>query len=212
MGHRWIPALAALGAACGPSQQTPSPPPVLREVPRSELRAVGEFAVFRDRTERSQALFLEASRVLLHPRCANCHPAGDVPHQGMDLALHDPPVVRGPDNHGVAGMQCMGCHQDRNQPYTRVPGAPNWHLAPLEMAWVGQTPAAICAQLKDPKRNGGKTLAQIVDHSAHDKLVGWGWTPGADREPAPGTQQQFGALIAAWVETGAACPDDKERP
>lgn len=212
MGHRWIPALAALGAACGPSQQTPSPAPVLREVPRSELRAVGEFAVFRDRTERSQALFLEASRVLLHPRCANCHPAGDVPHQGMDLALHDPPVVRGPDNHGVAGMQCMGCHQDKNQPYTRVPGAPNWHLAPLEMAWVGQTPAAICAQLKDPKRNGGKTLAQIVDHSAHDKLVGWGWTPGADREPAPGTQQQFGALIAAWVETGAACPDDKERP
>jgi len=29
--------------------------------------------------------------------------------------------------------------------------------------------------------------------------------PGA-RTPAPGTQAQFGALIDAWVATGAACP------
>ena len=28
----------------------------------------------------------------------------------------------------------------------------------------------------------GKTLAQLVDHNAHDKLVAWGWAPGADRE------------------------------
>jgi len=52
----------------------------------------------------------------------------------------------------------------------------------------------------------GKTLAQIQEHMAHDSLVGWGWRPGGTREPAPGTQAQFGALIAAWIESGAACP------
>jgi hypothetical protein len=111
---------------------------------------------------------------------------------------------------GVPGMECGTCHQDRNQPLTRVPGAPDWHLAPIEMAWVGKSAAYICKQLKDPARNGGKTLAQLVEHTTHDQLVGWGWAPGADREPAPGTQQQFGALTAAWVETGAECPDEPE--
>ncbi len=199
--------LVVASTACGGGTPRSNPPLVLREVPVTELRAVGDFAGIADRTARSQALFGEASRVLMHPRCINCHPAGDVPHHGMQLQLHDPPVLRGEGDRGVAGMQCAACHQDRNQPMTRVPGAPNWHLAPREMAWVGRSAGAICEQLKDPKRNGGKTLAQIVEHSAHDELVGWGWTPGADRAPAPGTQQQFGALVAAWVETGAACPD-----
>jgi hypothetical protein len=122
--------------------------------------------------------------------------------------LHDPPVVRGPGDHGVVGMQCTGCHQDRNQEMTRVPGAPHWALAPIEMAWVGKTPHHICEQMKDPKRNGGKNLAQIVEHNGHDELVAWGWNPGAGREPAPGTQEQFGAIVAAWVETGAECPEE----
>jgi hypothetical protein len=80
------------------------------------------------------------------------------------------------------------------------------------MAWDGKAPRAICEQLKDPKRNGGKTLAQIAHHNAHDELVAWGWRPGADREPAPGTQKQFGALFEAWVETGAECPPEGARP
>ena len=193
--------------ACG-SQQPAAPPPRPTVADAPGLRAPASFEAIADRTERSRALFAEASRVLLHPRCVNCHPAGDVPHQGMQLAFHDPPVVRGPDNFGVPGNQCRTCHQDRNQAMTRVPGAPDWHLAPIEMAWVGKSAAAICEQLKDPKRNGGKTLAKIVDHSGHDALVGWGWAPGHDREPAPGTQAQFGALMAAWAETGAHCPKE----
>jgi hypothetical protein len=202
----WL-CVAVLG--CGGPRATPTATPPLREVPPTELRAVADFAPIADRSARSRALFLEASRVLLHPRCVNCHPDGDVPHQGMQLAFHDPPVQRGPKDQGVPGMECGTCHQDRNQQLTRVPGAPNWHLAPIEMAWVGKSAAYVCNQMKDPKRNGGKSLAQIVEHNAHDELVGWGWTPGADREPAPGTQQQFGALIAAWVETGAECPEEE---
>jgi len=72
---------------------------------------------------------------------------------------------------------------------------------------VGQ----ICEQIKDPKRNGGKTLAAIHEHMAHDSLVGWAWMPGGNREPAPGTQAQLGALIGAWIQSGAACPHPDDR-
>jgi hypothetical protein len=41
---------------------------------------------------------------------------------------------------------------------------------------------------------------------AEDHLVGWAWNPGDGRKPAPGTQAQFGALVQAWIDTGAKCP------
>ena len=194
-------------ASCGGKQSAPTERVELRRPGPNELLGIADFNAIRDRATRSRALFGEISRVLVHPRCINCHPSGDVPHQ-RTMELHDPPVVRGPADNGVAGLECTSCHQDRNQVLTRVPGAPKWHLAPIEMAWVGKSVSYICNQIKDPKRNGGKTLAQLVEHNGHDKLVAWGWAPGADREPAPGTQAQFGALTAAWVETGAECPEE----
>jgi hypothetical protein len=185
----------------------------LGPMPNNQLHAVGDFGVIADRADRSRALFLEASRVFLHPRCVNCHPNGDVPAQGMQMTPHQPPVTRGPDNHGVVGMECTSCHQDRNLVQARVPGVPDWHLAPREMAWIGKTPRQICEQIKDRTRNGGKSLDQIIEHNAHDRaLVAWGWSPGSDREPAPGSQEQFGAIVAAWVETGAECPSEGARP
>jgi hypothetical protein len=206
-------ALLALACACARGQAEEAPkgggrPPASP----GQLRGADSFAEIADRAERSRALFAEASRVFMHPRCLNCHPDGDTPHQGMDLSVHDPPVVRGPDDKGVVGVQCTSCHQDHNLELARVPGAPQWHLAPRVMAWVGKSPHAICEQMKDPARNGGRTLAQIVEHNAHDPLVAWGWNPGHDREPAPGTQEQLGRLIAAWVETGAECPSEGARP
>jgi hypothetical protein len=74
------------------------------------------------------------------------------------------------------------------------------------MAWQRRSLPEICAQVKDPARNGGHSLAEIVEHMARDSLVGWAWSPGAGREPAPGTQATFGALIKAWADAGAACP------
>ncbi|MDY7228583.1 Isoquinoline 1-oxidoreductase subunit [Hyalangium rubrum] len=202
------------GAACGRRQPESAMrlSDVLPPVAPNELRTPEAFAVIGDKSERSKALFLEASRVLLHPRCANCHPDGDSPYQGTEWKPHDPPVVRGPEDKGVVGMECTSCHQDKNLELARVPGAPNWHVAPRSMAWVGRTPRAICEQLKDPARNGGKTLAQLVEHNGHDELVAWGWQPGAGREPAPGSQERFGAITAAWVETGAECPSEEARP
>jgi len=170
------------------------------------LSAPAAFAGIADRSARSQALFGEVTRVLLHPRCLNCHPADDTPRQGDSAWRHDPPVARGTDDHGVPAMQCAACHQDRNLTHARVPGAPDWHLAPRSMAWMGRSAGEICAQLKDPQRNGGKTLEQIHRHTAEDALVAWGWEPGAGRTKAPGTQEEFAALVRAWIDTGAVCP------
>ena len=170
------------------------------------LKNPTEFSAIADQAERSRALFVEAGKVILSPRCQNCHPKGERPSQADDMHPHQPLVVRGADDKGAIAMRCTTCHQTANFEPAGVPGAPKWHVAPLEMAWQGKSLGQICEQIKDPSRNGKRTLAQIHDHMAHDELVGWGWHPGGERTPAPGTQQQFGELIAAWIKTGAACP------
>jgi hypothetical protein len=170
------------------------------------LKSPADFAGIADPAERSRALFAEAGKVIQSPRCQNCHPAGARPTQGDDMHPHLPLVVRGKDDHGAIAMRCAACHQVANFQPAGVPGAPGWHVAPVEMAWQGKSLGAICEQIKDPARNGRRTLAQIHDHMAHDALVGWGWHPGGTRAPAPGTQAQFGALVDAWIKTGAACP------
>lgn len=172
----------------------------------ADLKPVSDFSNIADKDARAVALFTEAGKVIMSPRCLNCHPAGDRPHQGDDSHLHEPLVVRGVGGMGVPGMHCTTCHGAENFDPGRVPGHPLWHLAPIEMAWVGKSLGEICVQIKDPARNGGKSLDDLVHHMGEDSLVGWGWHPGAGRTPAPGTQQEFGALIKAWVESGAACP------
>jgi hypothetical protein len=164
------------------------------------------FQTIADPAARSAAAFKEVGKVLTHPRCVNCHPAGDRPLQHERGQIHQPPVERGADGFGLVSMRCSSCHQNANFDPGRVPGHPHWHLAPREMAWQGKTLAEICAQLKDPARNGGRSLAQIREHIAADSLVGWAWAPGFGREPAPGTQKEAGALITAWIKDGAACP------
>ena len=57
------------------------------------------------------------------------------------------------------------------------PGNPNWHMLPptMKMVFQGKTPAELARQLKDSKRNGGKTLEEIIHHIAEDSLVLTGW-------------------------------------
>jgi hypothetical protein len=170
------------------------------------LKPVSAFDHIADKNERAVALFTEAGKVIQSPRCVNCHPAGDRPQQGDDGHPHQPLVVRGDDGFGAIGMRCMTCHGPANFDPGGVPGNPKWHLAPLEMAWVGKSLAEICVQIKDPERNGGMSMQELIHHMAEDDLVGWGWHPGVGRTPAPGTQKEFGELIKAWVDSGAACP------
>jgi hypothetical protein len=179
-----------------------------RGQPPAPLKSPQDFASITDPAERSRALFAELGKVLQSPRCQNCHPAGERPTQGDDLHAHLPLVVRGVDDHGATAMRCSTCHQAANVEPAGVPGNPKWAVAPLAMAWQGRSLAQICEQIKDPQRNGHRTLAQIHAHMAHDDLVGWAWHPGGARTPAPGTQARFGALVDAWIRTGAQCPQD----
>jgi hypothetical protein len=187
-------------------------PSLLAGYARSEntsrgLAAPESFASISDTAARSAAMFTELGKVLTHPRCVNCHPAGDYPRQGEDGRPHQPPVERGADGHGLPAMRCSSCHQKANFDPGRVPGHPEWHLAPREMAWESKTLGEICAQIKDPNRNGNRTVEELIHHIGEDTLVGWAWAPGYGRQPAPGTQAQAGALVEAWVKTGAACPN-----
>jgi hypothetical protein len=171
------------------------------------LRPAAAFAGIANPAQRSAALFQEAGKVIQNPRCMNCHPAGDRPLQGDDSHLHIPAVQRGAGNIGVPGLYCTTCHQQANYDAVGIPGHPQWSLAPIEMAWQGKSLAEICTQIKDPARNGGRSMADLVHHMAEDSLVGWGWHPDVGRTPVPGSQQVFGELIKAWADTGAVCPE-----
>lgn len=202
-------AVAGLLAGCGTRPRDAAPrsmdgPP--REV--RGLRNAASFAGVADARLRAEALFTEAGKVLLHPRCVNCHPSTERPLQTDAQRPHQPPVVRGETGHGVAGMRCTTCHQSENVELGgwSVPGHPVWHLAPATMAWAGKSLAAICAQIKDPARNGGRDLEAVVEHMAEDSLVGWAWEPGSGRRAAPGTQAVFGKLLQGWAAAGAHCP------
>ncbi|AMN40465.1 hypothetical protein RHPLAN_20210 [Rhodoplanes sp. Z2-YC6860] len=174
------------------------------------LKEPEAFQQIQDRSERSQAIFVELGKVLTHPRCMNCHPAGDQPLQGVDHKIHYPPAHREGTN--VSGETCSSCHSDRNFPvpaptsFKSIPGHPRWDLAPKSMAWEGKSLAEICRQIKDPDRNGGRDLGLLQEHIAKDDLVAWGWSPGEGREPVPGSQELAGKLVQAWIDSGAVCP------
>lgn len=196
-------AAMALVAASGVSAQeiapTPTPP---APAPQAVDRAAGLAAWDRIYT------------VFSHPRCANCHvedarPRWSGANYGPKPRVHAFNVQRGADGSGFgnAGMRCTTCHFSSNSNVLNgPPGAENWHLAPAEMAWFGKSSNHICEQIKDPLRNGDRTLAEVAEHVRTDALVGWGWSPGPGREPAPGSADETFAAIEAWSAAGAPCP------
>lgn len=202
-GFRLWPLLlaAAWVAAAG---SPPGPAPLVTHTFASAATAATAPQPAKADAARSAAAFRRMTEVLRHPRCMNCHPQGDFPRQGDERRRHDQGVVRGADDHGVVAMRCSTCHSDQN--VDEVPGAPHWGLAPLSMAWEGLSDAQLADQLKDPKRNGGKTLEQIYEHMAHDKLVLWAWDPGAGRQPPPIGHQEFARLVREWIDNGAVSP------
>ena len=194
--------LLASAAACGGKTQ-PSTNGEKALPAANGLRSMEAFRDISDPVARSASIFEEIGKVLIHPRCSNCHPSDERPLQRDGLA-HQPLVVRGADGLGAPAMHCSNCHGTSN--FEMMPGAVNWHLAPLSMAWVGKSVPEICEQVKDPARNGGKTLSQIVEHVTEDAFVAYGWSPPEHLETAPGNQALFVQLVQGWVDAGAHCP------
>jgi hypothetical protein len=161
------------------------------------------------KAEQSAALFMRMKPALNSPRCMNCHTATDFPRQGDDRNRHLMLVMRGSDDHGSPALRCQACHRNVNSPNSGVPGAPDWHLAPLSMAWEGLSAGALCRTLLDPKK-GEQTPETIVAHMK-TPLVQWAWSPGVDldgraRKPPPMSSAAFMSLVRAWVDSGARCP------
>jgi hypothetical protein len=180
MRGRWSRAAAAtlaLGVACAMLpvlEDTKGQQALPSVVAANALRPVSAFAAIADDRARAIALFQEAGKVIAHPRCMNCHPAGDSPTQTERMQRHLPLVVRGADGHGAPGMMCATCHHAANYDIAGVPGHADWHLAPQSMGWQGRSLPQICEQIKDRARNGGRDMAALVRHMAEDSLVGRG--------------------------------------
>jgi hypothetical protein len=157
----------------------------------------------------SRAAFLQVYKVLMHPRCLNCHPDGDRPLQGEDSHLHIMNVKRGDDGIGKYALKCANCHQEKNLPGAHMPpGNPNWHLPPANMRMVfqGKSPRELALQLVDPKQNGGKSMRELLHHS-DDGLVKWGWDGGDGRSKPPLSHEEFAKQWRTWIENGAAAPE-----
>ena len=162
--------------------------------------------------EAGLAAFETVRSVLQHPRCQNCHPRDDVPLQGDDSHPHPQNVQRGPDGHGMVGERCTTCHGPSNLPSTyglnMPPGASTgWRMPKPEerLVFVGMAAGALCEQVKDPARNGGKDAAALREH-LEDPLVTWGWSPGFGRKPIPVSRQTFLDAWMTWTNAGTPCP------
>jgi len=158
--------------------------------------------------------FMSVYKVLMSHRCMNCHPAGDQPLQGDDNHIHTMNVKRGVDGHGVYSMRCSNCHQAENDPGVHLPpGNPKWGLPPAKMRMVfqGRTPRELAIQLLDPKQNGGRTKAQVLDHITNDGLVGWAWHPGEGRTLPPMTRAALVTQTRLWIAKGAYVPSAKAK-
>jgi mono/diheme cytochrome c family protein len=160
-----------------------------------------------DSIESVQA-FKTVYKVLMSPRCMNCHPAGDVPLQGEDSHLHTMFPKRGIDGKGVYAMKCANCHQPANVAGLHMPpGNPNWHLPPSDtkMVFQGRTATQLAKQLMDPKQNGNKSKQQLIAH-ASDNLVMAAWNPGEGRSLPPMSHKDFSKAWITWITKGAYAP------
>ena len=172
----------------------------------------------------AQGTGLEAWRkiheVFSHPRCSNCHVGPDhVPiwsgaSYGTKARPHGMNISGSASRKGAEHIPCSSCHTHNNSQLPHgPPGAPPprhgadwWRLPPVEMQWFGKSSAEICAQIKDPARNGGLTIPKVAEHIEHDPLVHWGWKPGPGREPAPYSITQLVEYLKQWEAADAPCP------
>lgn len=178
--------LLALGAALGFAA-------VIGLAPRADGQASGHP-------------FMPVYQVLKSPRCQNCHPAGDSPHIGDEGRLHGMNVSR---KSPEAGLACTTCHRSTNAPMPHgPPGVPGWTMPPSDhpMPFEGKSAHDLCEQLKDPAKNGGKSLADLHHHFAKDPLVLWGYNPGPGRTLPPISHAELVQHVDRWIAAGANCP------
>lgn len=202
-------ALASAAGLCIPAFHATAGKKTIKAVPKAE--ALAQWA--------------KVYEVFSHPRCANCHvgpdniPRWSGPHYQYSFApkqswgFHAMGInggmasTPGGIRDGAATLRCATCHTEHNSPmHHGPPGAEIWALAPVEMEWWRKSSAEICAQIKDRKRNGQRSLEAVAAHVEHDALVQWGWNPGPGRQSAPYSSKEIAEAIRIWATSGAPCP------
>jgi hypothetical protein len=173
------------------------------------VRASARPQTDQENDEKSLRAFREVASVLTSPRCLNCHVPNDGPLQGDDDHPHSMNVKRGADGKGSAVLRCFACHQSENATVLHgPPGAAHWQLPPPKtpMAWKGLSTGELCRTLKDPAKNGNRSLQDLIAHM-DTSLVRWAWNPGPGRTLPPLSHEEFVSRLKEWIETGAACPN-----
>jgi len=162
-----------------------------------------------ENNEKSLQAFRGVASVLTSPRCLNCHSSNDGPLQGDDNHAHAMNVKRGVDGKGSAALRCFACHQTENgMALHSPPGAADWQLPPpkMPMAWKGLSIGELCRTLKDPAKNGNRSLQDLIPHM-DTSLVRWAWNPGPGRTVPPLSHDEFVSRLKEWIDAGAACPE-----
>ncbi len=165
-------------------------------------------SINKDSVESVQA-FMQVYKVLMSPRCMNCHPSGDRPLQGDDSHIHTMNVQRGKDGTGLYALKCSNCHQPENTPGLHTPpGNPKWHLPPsnMKMVFQGRSAHDLALQIMDYNRNGHKNKEQLLEH-ARDTLVKAGWQMGEGRTPPPLKYTAFVKVWDTWINKGGYAPN-----
>jgi hypothetical protein len=168
---------------------------------------IGGAATSPPNDERARAAFLEVAKVLKSPRCQNCHPDGNAPLQHDTSQPHRMAIRRDIER---LGLSCETCHQATNLLGAHMPpGAPHWRLptSSMPMVFQNRTPGEICRALKDPAKNGNRSLSDILHHVTDDAIVNWAWKPGEGRTTPPLSHDEFVRQVTEWVNNGAACPE-----
>lgn len=157
--------------------------------------------------------------VASHPRCSNCHvgasnqPMWTGPSFGKDRP-HGMNINAGESRIGIETLMCSTCHTTLSEPdpdansvsHSAPRVASTWQLPPVEAAWFGKSSGYVCNQLRDPGRNGGRSIAELAEHLGHDVILHWAWNPGGNREPAPHSLQAAMDALMKWAAAGTPCP------
>jgi hypothetical protein len=190
------------------SHRSPVVAAVFAAVALVAIGAAGAARAASESRDEEHALhaFSVVYAVLESPRCRNCHPSGDAPLQHDEGKPHAMNITR---ESARVGVGCGTCHRATNADFAHgPPGVPGWRLPAADMPLVfqGKSERDLCNQLKDPTRNGHKSLSDLDAHMAHDPFVAWGWNPGPGRTVPPYSHEAFARAAHEWIAAGAPCP------
>ena len=183
-------------------------------VTSSFKNSTDEFSLDKNLNKDSIAsvkAFKQVYKVLMSPRCMNCHPSGNVPLQGDDSHIHTMSPKRGEDGKGILAMKCTNCHQPENTAGLHTPpGNPKWQLPPADMKMVfeGKTANQLARQIMDYTKNGHKNKEQLIEH-ARDTLVKAGWAMGEGRKAPPLSYPEFLKVWDTWINKGGYAPESR---